>query len=209
MFNHTRQFRPLRGGIEIYNPKVLETGTLGFVAQDVGDKPGRWLVSCYHVLVGGPDRKPMDGESVYQPSSDLRSPVAFIEGRRADPGLDCAAARISDDMTAVGEILGIGPLNAPAKPVVGMRVMKSGAETGVTEGIIEGVDGDVVIIGHVPGFDLNYEISSPGDSGSLWLRRSDLAPVAIHVRGVGDPLKRVEGRRISAVLAVLRLKIAR
>ena len=206
MFNHTRQFRPLRGGIEIYNPTVGETGTLGFVARNAGGGTVRWIVSCYHVLVGGPDRRPMDGEAVLQPSAANINPVAFVDGGRADPALDCAAARISDDTPSAGEILGIGPLCRPTEPAVGMRVMKSGAETGVTEGIVESVDGDVVTIGHIPGYDPEYELSLAGDSGSLWLRRSDLAPVVIHIRGLGDPDKRVEGRRISAVLAVLGLE---
>src|SRR5437870_1846913 len=68
LFNHRLAYRPLRGGVEIYNPSVNELGTLGFIAADAQGGAGLWIVSCYHVLVGGPGRAPVAGEDVFQPS---------------------------------------------------------------------------------------------------------------------------------------------
>jgi hypothetical protein len=206
LYNHRRPFRPLRGGVEIFNPRVDEAGTLSFIAQDAGGGPERWLVSCYHVLVGGPGTQPIEGEPVFQPS-DGTEPAALTDAARAHVFLDCAAAKLAPGVAGIGEILGIGRLAFPANPEPGMRVIKSGAATGVTEGLIESVEGDDVVIAHAPDFDPNYELSLPGDSGSLWLRREDHAPVAMHLSEAGGPLPRVAARRILAVLEGMGLQM--
>ena len=206
MQNHSRRFRPLRGGIEVWNPKLEEAGTLGFLATDAGGGPGLWLVSCYHVLVGGQDREPVNGEPIRQPCVDCVG-VAAVDDSRADRHLDCAAARLLTGVEAVAEALGLGPIRVPAEPSVGMRVVKSGATTGVTEGIIDTVDGDRVIVGRITGFDSEYELCGPGDSGALWLERESRSPVAVHGRGSDCASGQMEGRSLSAVLEALRLRM--
>jgi hypothetical protein len=207
LYNHQLLFRPLLGGVEIFNPRVNEVGTLGFIAQDVNANNQLWLVSCYHVLIGGANNAPLDGEAVLQPASE-GTPVAFVDANRADPTLDCAAARLISTLAGSGSILGLGRISSPVSPEVGFRVIKSGATTGVTEGVIEEVNDDDVVIGHLLGFDLNYDLSLPGDSGSLWLRWNDFAPIALHLSELGDARKRVRGRCILPILEALRFRLA-
>jgi len=206
--NHRLPFRPLRGGIEIFNPVVNEVGTLGFVAMGAAGGTRRWLVSCYHVLVGGPNCRPVPGETVLQSATDP-NPVAHVDADRTDPDLDCAAAIIEPAAGWVAEILGLGPLGTPAAPVPGMRIIKSGATTGITEGIVESVNGDDLIIAHTPGFDPNYDLALDGDSGSLWLTRDGLSPVALCISQLKDPAKRIKARCILPILAALQFEVAR
>ena len=204
LYNHRLTYRPLRGGLEIYNAVVDEVGTLGFIAQSPRGGPERWLVSCYHVLVGSPNTLPGEGETILQPSA-VADAVAVIDPMHMDAGLDCAAAKVLYGITATAEILGIGCPGVPIDPVPGMRLLKSGATTGVTEGVVETVAGDDVTIAIPDGFDPNYELSGPGDSGSLWLARDTLQPVALHIRGMTGATRRCSAKRIVAVLAALDL----
>lgn len=81
------------------------------------------------------------------------------------------------------EILGLGAPAAPTRPVVGMRVVKSGRTSGVTEGIVERINGSVVTIALHPTFPLAYDLSEVGDSGAVWVDESTLSPVALHTAG--------------------------
>ena len=207
LYNHQLTFRPLLGGVEIYVPRVNEVGTLGFLARDGADGDQRWLVSCYHVLVGGPGSAPVLAEGVLQPAA-APLPAAFVDALRCDPVLDCAAAKIAGGVGVTCEILGVGPIGVPADALVGMRVIKSGAATGITEGVILEIQGDDVIIGIPEGFDPNYDLSRAGDSGALWLSREDFSPVALHISEMGGPQKRVKARRILSILAALRFRVA-
>lgn len=72
-------------------------------------------------------------------------------------------------------ILGIGTPTAPIPPATGMRVIKSGRSTEITEGIISSVTGGKVEITLRPGYPDAYALSEPGDSGAVWLDRSTLA----------------------------------
>jgi endonuclease G len=205
LYNHRLVYRPLLGGVEIFNERVDEVGTLGFVARSSRSDPARWIVSCYHVLVGPPTRSPGPGEAVLQPSDG--TVIAAVDEGRADADLDCAAAKVAGGVDAVGSILGIGSPADPADPAVGMRLIKSGASTGVTEGVIVGIAGDDVTIATACGFDPNYDLSQPGDSGSLWVERATLRAVALHVRGLSGGAKRCSAKGIVPVLEALNLEI--
>lgn len=208
--NHIRLFRPLRGGIAIHNPNSSPNGgpygTLGFVATSDGSD--RWLVSCYHVLCRLQGAMPPGNvEQVYQPFFPMTpTPVGIVTPDRADEALDCAAALIPGGQ-AVGEILGIGRLGPPADPVAGMRVIKSGAETGVTEAVVLSVAGNEVEIVQ-PDFPIDYDLSSGGDSGALWVDAATMSPVAMHYRGNEQGTReRAFARPIKAVLDALKLKM--
>lgn len=201
--NHNLRYRPLCGGIAVYNPRVDELGTLGVVWAGVG---AQWVLSCYHVLCARHGGTPVDGDPVFQPIDDTPQSVARVNAMRSDAGLDCAAARLTPGIQAVeSEILGIGELAAPRPPVVGIRVMKSGAETGVTEGLISAVVGDRITIDVPPSFPGDYELTRGGDSGALWVTRDGRAPVALHVAGNDTGKERAFGISFLAVLATLGL----
>lgn len=205
LYNHRLVFRPVLGGVEIFNERVGEVGTLGFVGRFSQGDPNRWIVSCYHVLVGASNRTPVGGEEILQPSDGAA--IAAVDAGRADANLDCAAAKVVSGVDATGSILGIGGPADPADPALGMRLVKSGASTGITEGVVVGIAGDDVTIAIVGGFDPNYELSGPGDSGSLWVERGTRRAVALHTRELPGGTRRCSAKRIVPVLNALDLAI--
>jgi hypothetical protein len=205
--NHNLKFRPLRGGIAIFNPNVGELGTLGFVATTNGID--RWIVSCHHVLCRSEGTSPADGEPIFQPvDGDPDSQVARSAAGSADPQLDCAAAKVLDGAEAIGEVLGLGQLAAPLDPLAGMEVVKSGITTGITEGRVRSVTGDRVVIEVAPGFPANYELSGGGDSGAVWVQKNTVSPVVLHTRGNDTGEELAFGVPVRKVLQVLGLQIA-
>ena len=185
----------------MFNPHVGILGTLGLVATSTG--ADRWILSCYHVLGRANFGAFADQEPVMQ--GDLSTPVARVSVARADPVLDCVAALVDPGIAAVGEILGLPPVQPPIGPFTGMRVIKAGRETGVTEGTIQSVAGNAVVIGLTGGFPADYSASGIGDSGAVWVERGTGAPVALHQ--AGNPATREAfAFDIRAVLASLRLQ---
>src|SRR6185295_9986392 len=104
-------------------------------------------------------------------------------------------------------VLELPPLAAPTAPVVGMHVVKSGSETGVTQGVISAVIGDKVTIDQAPGFPRDYDLSQMGDSGALWVERTKFAPVALHTAGNNAGREQAFGVALPAVLATLGLRL--
>lgn len=203
-YNHSLCYRPLVGGIAILNPNVAELGTLGFVAT--ADGADRWLVSCYHVL-GRKDLSAFtDGEPIYQPVDDANQLVARVATARADAQLDCAAARLEPGVAGSGAVLGLPAVVGVREPAVGLRVIKSGCITGVTEGVVTGVNTDTVSIGIPSGFPGDYELSREGDSGALWMTEAGHG-VALHRAGNAYGATSATGSRLSAVLAALQLRL--
>lgn len=199
MRNHNRVFRPLRGGIEIFNPRVARPGTLGMIATS--DGVDRWIVSCFHVLCT-PDQA---ADPIYQPIDDPDKLVAAVDPGRADRAADLAAARVTGGVDAVAEILGLPPIGAPLEPEEGMRVLKSGAVTGVTEGVVTLATPARVEI-ELLDLPSDYELSDEGDSGAVWVTRAGARPVALHQGGAVSPRRLAYGRAYPEVLRLLRLQ---
>ena len=204
--NHTLAFRPLLAGVGIYNPIVNEVGTLGLIATS--DGADRWIVSCYHVLVRNAPSAgavPLSaGEVIFQGSAH-DGPVARTDPARADVALDCAAALIERGLAERQAILDVGILNpTPVAVSAGMRVIKAGAETGVTEGVISRVDVGQVLIAPPPGHPSAYSVAGRGDSGALWVTMDTHQAVALHL-GVRTIDGMAVARPIGPVLANLRL----
>lgn len=205
--NHLTTFDVLRGGVAISNPLVNEPGTLGFIAT--GDGLDRWLVSCYHVLcrpLGSPLQPNHDEAIIYHFDQRIPAPpIAYV--KRADQALDCAAALTT--FPATDRILGIGRITpAPIAPEVGMRVLKSGIATGVTEGIISAIDFGGAIRIESPDMRTDYSLCSPGDSGALYVDAATLRPVALHTGGVpADAFRVAVATPIDLVLQSLQLRI--
>jgi hypothetical protein len=61
--------------------------------------------------------------------------------------------------------------------------LKSGAKTGVTEGVVLSVSDSQIVIGKSDDTPEGYMLSDVGDSGSLWVRADDRAPVGLHFEG--------------------------
>lgn len=204
VFNHNLVHRPLRGGIAIFNPVVNETGTIGLIATSNGND--RWIISCYHVLCRKDLSPAGDREPIFQPIDDQENLVGHTSLERADTVLDCASALIAPGILVTGETLNIPQISGIGEPKIGMRVLKSGSITGVTEGIIVALDGGDVVIDRPDSHPANAELSSPGDSGALWVARDTLQAVALHKSGSAFGGTTTTASKISAVLNQLKLR---
>src|SRR5262249_54850904 len=139
-----RAFNPLRGGICIYNPLKRAYGTLGAIVTDRND--GREMIlSNWHVLAGawyvpmGPQ-----GLEIYQPIQSWNGSnnlVARLSRHAMGQNLDAAVAELTDGRQLINQQLDLGAVTGVRSPDYDMRVVKSGRTTGVTYGMITGVDG--------------------------------------------------------------------
>jgi len=180
-------YRPIKGGIRINNYRngggVGGSGTLGCVAQRVSDDS--WVIlSNHHVLYGDSGQ---DGDVIGQPwvgcSWCCKSNV-IAENVAKDRTLDCAIAKVKDDIAIENTILDVGniALLGVAPAVLGEAVRKKGARTGLTSGTISFIDGatkEITITpgaaggpSHHPGGCTNYVsgrtiFAYGGDSGSV------------------------------------------
>lgn len=203
--NHMLQFRPLVGGIGVFNPLNGVTGTLGLILTDGTD---RWILSVHHVL-GRSFGQASDGEAIFQPygvpGGDV--PVAFLDLARCDPVQDFAVARVGNSVACEPWILGVGRPGPAAAPTAGMTVLKSGIRTGVTQGRVVSVAGASVVIETEPAFPSKYDLSSIGDSGSVWVDAANLSPVALHVRGQEGLIEAAYGVALPSILSATGLSV--
>jgi hypothetical protein len=199
---HDLQYRPLRAGTSIMNGRMREPGTLGFIGHDAAG--AAWIVSCYHVLCDTGLGLYVSDDAVFQPAAAAaENRVAVTSRTKADAALDCAAAKIDPGIAVTNAMLGIGDLAGVNAAAVGMRVVKSGGESGITEGVVTAVSATQISVRVDPTFPLTYELSAPGDSGSAWLEQGTRKVVALH-RGLQTP-KQAVAVAIQAVLASLQL----
>lgn len=198
--NHRCPFRPVRGGTLIFQPDANEAGTLGMALTS--DGVDRWLLTCRHVLER-PNGTLVASDRILQPNA-VNGVIATLAGVLDDLVLDCAAARLL--VGSADEILAVGIVAPCIPPVAGMRVIKSGWKTGLSEGRIQQVVGNDVVIERLPGYPLDYVLAAPGDSGSIWIDAATRAPVALHRResAVGPHL--AFGVNLTTVLATLGLQ---
>jgi hypothetical protein len=204
--NHALTYRPVQGGTLIINPTNDRPGTLGAVLSGAG--ADRFALSCYHVLGRADGSRFAEGESVLQSlTAKGGSQIGQLFVANCAPALDVAAAKIDSGMASVGRVLGLGPLGKPSPPAAGMRVLKAGAFTGVTEGEVVRVQGDRIDIRRPAGYPPGYELCDFGDSGAVWVEQDSGSPVALHTGQApnGDAV----ALRFEAVLAALHLTLLR
>lgn len=137
--------RPIKGGIMINNYRngsgVGGSGTLGCLAKLVSDDS--WVIlSNHHVLYG---EKGKDGDEIGQPAvgcSWCCKTNVIAENLDKDESLDCAIAKVKDDIGLENSIIEIGDLEllGSSTAVNGERVRKRGSRTGFTSGTISFID---------------------------------------------------------------------
>ena len=176
--------RPLVSGVRIVNAVTGSPGTLGCIGLDVDDKP--WIVSCYHVL--GRDRQsigvPRNDEAILQSTAALGGGVvARSRTDKMNSALDYGAAIIVPDIGVSTSVFELNTVQRVATAVVGMRVMKSGAETGVTIGIDTDVTDTLITIESPPDSPNTYVLTERGDSGAVWLDTETGRAVGLHFSG--------------------------
>lgn len=212
-----QRHRPITGGLSIAPLNAPFVGTLGcFLRRVEGGREQVFALSNNHVIADtnrlalgteivqpGPEIAPTQAGDIFAALSAF-VPIQFPTGSLTPVvnRLDAALALIADaSLIQTGAMFGIGNY-APQllTPVPGMRVIKSGRTTGVTQGIITAtrVNGVVVNYGtrtapRLATFNDTIEIigqgqqsfSMPGDSGSVVLEESSGRPVALLFAGDG------------------------
>lgn len=202
--NHYLAYRPLLAGVAIIAPPVNRLGTLGLFATS--SDGGVWLVSAAHVL--HPASGPVDDE-VHQPLKEPGAkPIARTLTTHVDLALDVAAARLEPWIAYRQAALGVGTMKAVADPVAGMRVIKSGSASAVTEGVVTDVLPDRVTIEPIAGYPPGYNLCDSGDSGAAWLDVDSRRVVAIHRRGNDTGAERAIAAPARAALKALGLTTA-
>lgn len=192
-------------GISISHPKV-SAGTFGAVVYDkVTDRP--CILSNWHVLVGSADAAP--GDPILQPGSadggrlhrdeigHLERSILHREGDAAIALLDSASGR-----TLLSAQYETGVVLQSARMCqVGEILEKSGRTTGVTQARVDGAGSYKInySVGEkeIDGFKLvsvrdnnpaDEEISSGGDSGSVWYDPVTKQGVGLHFGGETSPI---------------------
>jgi hypothetical protein len=178
--------------------KYSTAGTLGakVIDQDTGDE---MILSNWHVLAGRPDVEA--GLSTWQPGwidGGTREENTIAELSRWVLGpYDAAVARLTGDRPVQSTTVEGRVIEDMTVPRLGMTVWKSGRSTGLTEGFIDGVKmkvplsygqagvhtlEEVVRIIPRPGTGIG-EISTGGDSGSVWVDDGSGKAVGLHFAG--------------------------
>jgi endonuclease G len=198
-FPRSYVFSPMRGGISISNALKYGYGTLGGLVIDRATG-AEMILSNWHVLVGAAYAR--SGVSIYQPGQadggHSAYTVASLSRHAMDQFIDAAVAQLNGERTLINDQLGIGPVTGVSGPQLGMRVVKSGRRTGVTTGIIAGIEGRQAmyyggvrrIIGHtvhIAQTSDGGQISAAGDSGSWWLDAATHRAVGLHFAGSNHP----------------------
>lgn len=191
-------FNPLSGGISISNEWDYNFGTLGGKVRDrlTGDD---MLLSASHVLSGFYRKSEL---RIYQPGTadggkHLHT-IAWLIRDVMDKGIDAAVARLAGNRPIVNDQIGLGPVLGVMEPVLGSRVIKSGRASGITEGIVTGLEGIITIpyrgfrriirhLVHIAQTPERGQVSTGGDSGSWWLEKETKKAVGLHIAGSDLP----------------------
>lgn len=200
-------YRPLVSGVRIVNEITGIPGTLGCIGVDVAGNT--WIVSADHVL-GRPRQSPDvagNDEPIFQSTLALGGGiVARTRTGKMNRALDFAAAIIVPNIDVSPSVLElVDPLQRTADAVVGMRVVKSGAETGVTIGIVSEMTDSLITIVSPPIVPDDYVLSDRGDSGAIWLDAATGRAIGMHFSGRnGDT---AYARPLAVVLGALELRL--
>lgn len=189
---------PMQGGISISDERHQTYGTLGGLVSDRASG-ARMILSNWHVLVAEWNARP--GQRIYQPGrldgGTSADSVASLARDAMAQGLDAAVATLHDGRRLTSDQLGLGAVRGVARAELGMEVVKSGRRTGITFGVVRGVEGvtrmtygfvervmrKVVTIER----GASVEVSAAGDSGSWWLERASSRAVGLHFAGSNLP----------------------
>jgi len=195
----------LQPGLSVGNLKQRTTGTLGALVRDLATND-LCILSNWHVLCGGPEAAVGDGISQPGPmdlgSNPARTVASLERWLRLSEQLDAALARLAPDVESIEQLFdtAITP-TATTAPLLGMPVIKSGAVSGVTHAVVDGISGsyrlDYTGFGDGPqwmsGFRLVPDPAAPatalsleGDSGSLWAESATGRAVGLHFAGEDD-----------------------
>lgn len=190
-------------GLSVGSRKQRTTGTLGPIVRDLitGDT---CLMSNWHVFCGGPEA--LVGDEITQPGPmdypDGATVAVLSRWLRLEQQFDAAIAKIVAGASVAEQLFATNVrVIATKSPQVGMKLLKSGAVSGVTSAVVDGVGGSYNLNYVQYGYQMQWmsgfrivpdagaaqtTISLPGDSGSLWVDQVDGAAVGLHFAGEDD-----------------------
>jgi len=210
---------PLRGGISISDAADYTYGTLGGLVFD-RSTGAPMILSNWHVLVGSWSVQP--GLPIYQPGrldGGLFSDTVARYTRDAMPvNLDAAVAAVGSARPLINDQFDLGPVRGLATAQLGMSVIKSGRASGITNGRVTAIEGTVRmpyagverIIRNCVTIDPTVDgaqVSTGGDSGSLWLDAATRRAVGLHFAGSDVP-ERALALDLPSVLDALQVRLA-
>ena len=193
---------PLQGGISISDQFRVTYGTLGGIVIDRHNGDAM-VLSNWHVLAAGWHANPL--HKIYQPG-------VWDGGRDADTiatftrhamlqHIDAAVATLTNpgrDYVNQQFELANRPATGVAIPRIGMRVIKSGRASGITQGVVDTIASGSIKMHYSgrqeiiqPAFLIKsagpgQQVSAAGDSGSIWFEESTMR-VGLHFAGSDQP----------------------
>lgn len=221
---------PLQPGLSVGNLETGETGSIGLFASAAG-QPGTYLLSNWHVLVGGGTGKKGDG--ICQPGpGDVNNRPARIVAQLSKwtelaTGIDAAIALVDPSFATSARLFdSTVSIVGWEEPAHGMKVIKAGAFSGFTHAIVDGIEGafemnytnfgdqkrwmDGIRLRRDPDFP-ETEISLAGDSGAVWVNSATGRAVALHFGGedsLGPSEEYALAHPIGRVLELLSVELA-
>jgi len=205
--------QPIMGGIQIqsslYGTSPNYWGTMGCLFRIQNDILG---FTNYHVLYGKTDPSIVLSDyvgklKIFQNLNGTDNKIG-IASSLFNQNLDYATFVIQvpyDELQSINRIEGL--LESYVYPRINMQVLKSGAKTGVTYGIIDGrscIDCSEISI-----YNPTSAVSDKGDSGSVWMLNDGTnipKPVALHYGG-GETNKWAKAKTFASIFASIRNKI--
>lgn len=196
--NPSLVIRPLIGGVQIQSSLFNGPSSWGTLGCNLNINGSWYGITNFHVTFGEipDDTPPADGLQMLQPKfRNFGEPIGRMTSV-FNKFLDYSLIRLNVKVDGLQSINGfMGGLEGFTNPTEGMRMFKFGAATGKTFGVFDArsiIDRHRIIIR----FDTNgpndsNRISSPGDSGSMWVTPQNSAPgnlrmVALHYAGDED-----------------------
>lgn len=211
---------PLMGGISVsvgnrYVGNIA--GTLGGLVKD-RDTGDSMILSNFHVLANVWYAK--KGWPIYQPGrgdgGSKTDKIGELSRHAMSANLDAAVANLTGAREIINQQLEIGAVDGTAWAEPGMEVIKSGRTTGITRGIVSGVEG--IFKGYYNGVPRRIhnvmhilprngsEVSSGGDSGAFWLEEETRRAIGLHFAGQNHPEKAL-AMDMSPVLDALNVEL--
>ena len=217
-----KRFKVVPIGVSV-GCRFTTAGTLG--AKVIDQESGKEMIlSNWHVLAG--NRNVQAGLPIWQPGQldgrpNAASEVAELTRWILGP-YDAAVALLNGKRKVSSKTVEGSSLLDLTSPRLGMRVWKSGRTTGLTRGIIDGIKMKVPLtypnegthlleqvfrIVPLPGVG-DVEISSSGDSGSVWVDEVSGKAVGLHFAGEASRHpEHALAHNIDVVLEALRVRL--
>ncbi len=209
---------PLVGGIAVWNTLCTKFGTLGAIVYDAKTLAPMAL-SNHHIFNG---KEGLIGGDIAQGDindNTANGIIGTVVVDKVDVDLDCALCILNDARGREPRIEGYpiepGSPNGPKRvrrPSKDMRVIKSGVATGITRGIVDKVWSKEFRVKPDPDYPSHDgEISTGGDSGSVWLEVESFDAVGLHYDGEKDRDPRAEmalAKRMDKIVDKLDIKFS-